>query len=115
MNTQKLSVNKACIAIVAFLILLSAVQFCIVYLLIDSRMLILCGLLYIALVLLSVFVFISIIRRKLVLFSDTFCELLDNMMTGEMEPLQAAEEESLFYKINHRLVDRKSTRLNSSH
>lgn len=25
-------------------------------------------------------------------------------MTGEMEPIQAAEEESLFYKINHRLV-----------
>lgn len=104
MNTQKLSVNRACVAIVSFLILLSVVQFCIVYLLTDNRMLILCGLLYIALVLLSVFVFISIIRRKLILFSDTFCELLDNMMTGEMEPIQAAEEESLFYKINHRLV-----------
>lgn len=38
MNTQKLSVNRACVAIVSFLILLSVVQFCIVYLLTDNRM-----------------------------------------------------------------------------
>lgn len=36
MNTQKLSVNRACVAIVSFLILLSVVQFCIVYLLTDE-------------------------------------------------------------------------------
>lgn len=104
MNTRKLSINKACVLAAVFLVLLSVVQCGVLYLLTENITAVLCGLLYVFLVLLCIAFFIALIRRKLVLFSDTFCELLDNMLTGEMEPPQAAEEESLFYKVNHRLV-----------
>lgn len=104
MNMRKLSINKASVLAAVFLVMLSVVQCCVLYLLTESTAVVLCGLLYGFLVLLGIAFFIALIRRKLVLFSDTFCELLDNMLTGETEPPQVAEEESLFYKVNHRLV-----------
>lgn len=104
MNTQKLSINKVCVIAAIFLGLISAVMLVSLYLLTDNMMAVLCGLLYVVLVLLCVVLFITLIRRKLTLFSETFCGLLDDMLSGEMEPPQAAEEENLFYKINHRLV-----------
>lgn len=88
----------------ALLIILSADMLAVLYLFTKSMTAVLCGLLYTVLVLLCVALLIALIRRKLVQFSDTFCGLLDNMLSGEMEPPQAAEEESLFYKINHRLI-----------
>ena len=104
MNTRKLSINNACVLTTVLLLLLSVAQCGVLYVLTKSVTAVLCGLIYILLVLLCVVSFVALIRRKLVLFSDTFCELLDNMLTGEMEPPQAPEEESLFYKVNHRLV-----------
>lgn len=104
MNMRKLSINKVCVLMAVFLVLLSVVQCGILYLLTENTAAVLCGLLYVFLILLGIALFIALIRRKLVLFSDTLCELLDNMLTGETEPPQAAEEESLFYKVNHRLV-----------
>ncbi|MDD2971948.1 MAG: HAMP domain-containing sensor histidine kinase [Lachnospiraceae bacterium] len=55
------------------------------------------------LIFLCVAFFIMALRRKITAFSDRLCCLLDDMMTGEMEPPQTSEEENLFYKINHRL------------
>ncbi len=65
---------------------------------------VLCCLLFFVFVLLCVIVFLVMVRRKLTLFSDSFCRTIDDMLSGNIEPLQIAEEESLFYKINHRLV-----------
>ena len=49
-------------------------------------------------------VFVMIIRRKLVLFSDQLCKLLDGMMSGERDlPEEGEQEEGLFYKIHYRL------------
>lgn len=42
-------------------------------------------------------------RRKLVKFSDAFCVMLDDMLSGAEQPRQSVEEESLFYKIGFRL------------
>ena len=44
-----------------------------------------------------------LVRRKLAMFSDSFCSLIDNMLSGNMQPKQIIEEESLFYKIEYRL------------
>ena len=43
------------------------------------------------------------VRRKLTLFSDALCKLLDDMMSADQAPPQYTEEENLFYKIQHRL------------
>ena len=37
------------------------------------------------------------------MFSDAFCSLMDDMLSGNMQPKQTVEEESLFYKIEYRL------------
>ena len=48
--------------------------------------------------------FVRIVRKKLVLFSDQLCELLDGMMSGKEElPGERQQEEGLFYKIHYRL------------
>lgn len=104
MNTKKLSINKACVIVAIFLVIISVVQFFILYLLTSNPKVVFCGLIYTIIVSFCIILFIIQIRQKLVMFSDTFCRLLDNMLAGEMEPEQAAEKETLFYKINHRLV-----------
>lgn len=104
MNTKKLSINKTCVIVAIFLVVISVVQLSILYLLTSNPIVVFCGLFYAIIVSLCMILFIIQIRQKLVMFSDTFCRLLDNMLAGEMEPEQAAEKETLFYKINHRLV-----------
>ena len=47
--------------------------------------------------------FMVLVRRKLAMFSDAFCSLMDDMLSGNMQPKQTVEEESLFYKIEYRL------------
>ena len=48
--------------------------------------------------------FVRIVRKKLVLFSDQLCELLDGMMSGKEElPEERQQEEGLVYKIHYRL------------
>lgn len=48
--------------------------------------------------------FVRIVRKKLVLFSDQLCELLDGMMSGKEElPEEKQQKEGLFYKIHYRL------------
>ncbi|MFT3984247.1 MAG: HAMP domain-containing sensor histidine kinase [Lachnospiraceae bacterium] len=104
MTTAKLSINKACMIVCTLLVLLSLLMITILYLLTDNVNVIWSGLLFSVLVFCCLGLFIILIRRKLTAFSDSLCRQLDNMMTGEIEPPQIAEEESLFYKINHRLA-----------
>ncbi len=54
-------------------------------------------------VLLCVICFVTLIRWKLVQFSDAFCGQMDDMLSENMQPKQTTCEESLFYKINYRL------------
>lgn len=104
MNMKKLSINKACMMAAVFFGIISAAMLTILYLLTDNAAAVVCGTIWVVLVLLCGVLFIALVRSKLVLFSDTFCRLLDDMLTGQIEPPQVVEEESLFYKINHRLV-----------
>lgn len=104
MTTVKLSINKACIILFALLVLLSMSMITLLYLLTDNTHVIWCGLLFSALILFCVVLFVAALRRKLTVFSNSLCCLLDDMLTGEIEPPQTSEEENLFYKINHRLA-----------
>lgn len=103
MKTEKLSVNKVCVAVCVFLLLLSASMSALLYFLTENRLALYCGLLYSVASLGCMALFLAFIRRKLALFSDALCKLLDDMMSSDQEPPQYAEEENLFYKIQHRL------------
>lgn len=103
MSTKKLSINKACVLLgVALLLALSAVTI-IIHTLTNSISAVLCCLLFCVFVLFCVICFVALLRHKLTLFSDFFCQTLDEMLSGDIEPPQMVAEESLFYKINYRL------------
>ncbi len=104
MNDSRLSINRACAVGAAFLSLLSATTVTAAFLLTRNPAIVWLGLLFIALVLICVVLFVTFLRRKLVLFSDSLCQTIDDMLDGTAPPPQVYEEENLFYKINHRLV-----------
>lgn len=103
MTTIKFSINKVCFVVFSLIVLLSASMIALLYILTANFIVIWLGLLFSALMLFCVMLFVIVIRRKLTAFSDGLCCLLDDMMTEEMVLPQSIEEENLFYKINHRL------------
>ncbi|RGK43788.1 sensor histidine kinase [Agathobacter rectalis] len=103
MRTEKLSVNKVCMVACAALFLLSVAMSCTIYFLTRNILALCCGLLYAVFVAGCMVAFLAFVRRKLTLFSDALCKLLDDMMSADQAPPQYTEEENLFYKIQHRL------------
>ena len=101
--TAKFSINKACLALFMLLAAVQLAAIVFLYLLTGNACVILIELGFALLIFACVALFIAIIRQKLTAFSDALCTQLDDMMSGDIEPPQVAEEESLFYKINHRL------------
>ena len=103
MRTEKLSVNKVCMVVYAALFLLSIAMPVTIYFLTQNVLALCCGLLYAVFVSGCMVAFLAFVRRKLTLFSDALCKLLDDMMSADQAPPQYTEEENLFYKIQHRL------------
>ena len=103
-KVKGLSVNRACAIGTAFLCGISLAALAAVYLLTGNLILVWLGLLFTILVFACVAVFVAFLRRKLVLFSDSLCRTIDDMLDGTAPPPQIYEEENLFYKINHRLL-----------
>ena len=103
MRTEKLSVNKVCMVACAALFLLSIAMPVTIYFLTQNVLALCCGLLYAVFVAGCMVAFLAFVRRKLTLFSDALCKLLDDMMSADQTPPQYTEEENLFYKIQHRL------------
>lgn len=104
MTGCKLSINRACAVVAAFLGLFSAATVTAAFLFTRNPAIVWLGLLFILLVFICAALFVAFLRWKLVLFSDRLCETIDNMLDGASVPPQVYEEENLFYKINHRLV-----------
>ena len=101
---KDLSVNRACAAGTAFLASLSLAALVSVFLLTGNVTLVFLGLLFMVLVFACVFLFVMLLRRKLVLFSDSLCRTIDDMLNGTAPPPRIYAEENLFHKINHRLA-----------
>ncbi len=101
---KSLSVNWACVLGAVLLGIISAAALTAAFLLTGNPVIVWLGLLFIALVLICVILFVAFLRRKLVLFSDSLCRTIDDMLDGTAPPPQIYEEENLFYKINHRLA-----------
>lgn len=103
MKVEKLSINKACAITTVFLTVISVAMMVVLYKLTESVVVVLSGLFFMTLVLSAVIFLIFLVRCKLTFFSDAMCRTLDDMLIEGIEPPQVAEEESLFYKISHRL------------
>ena len=96
MNMRKLSINKACVLLGTLLLLAVGAVCTAVHLLTQNITAVRCVFLFSLFVLLCVICFVALIRRKLVRFSDAFCGQMDDMLSGDMQPKQTVEEESLF-------------------
>ena len=103
MNVRKLSVNKACIFLAVLLLAAMVTVSVALYALIQDITAVWYVLLFGIFVLFCSICFMVLVRRKLAMFSDAFCSLMDDMLSGNMQPKQTVEEESLFYKIEYRL------------
>ena len=103
MNMRKLSINKACILLGILLLLAVGAVSAAVYLLTRNATAVWYVFLFSLFVLFCVIFFVALIRWKLIRFSDAFCGQMDDMLSGDMQPKQTVEEESLFYKINYQL------------
>lgn len=104
MTVQKASINQICAVAGAVLLLLSAAFLALLYRLTENMAAIWCTLVFLLLVLLCAVFLIAALRGKLTGFAGGLCGLLDEMAAGNMELPELEAEESLFYKINHRLV-----------
>ena len=104
MSGGKLSINGACVIGIVSLSGIGASFLIAVFLFTRNLTVVGLGLLFLLLVFICIALFVAFLRRKLVLFSDSLCKTIDDMLEGVSAPPQVCEEESLFYKINHRLV-----------
>ena len=103
MNVRKLSINKACIFLAVLLLAAMVTVSVALYALTQDITAVWYVLLFGIFVLFCSICFMVLVRRKLAMFSDAFCSLMDDMLSGNMQPKQTVEEESLFYKIEYRL------------
>ena len=103
MNVRKLSVNKACIFLAVLLLAAMVTVSVALYALTQDITAVWYVLLFGIFALFCSICFMVLVRRKLAMFSDAFCSLMDDMLSGNMQPKQTVEEESLFYKIEYRL------------
>lgn len=104
MTVQNPSVNQICAWTGALLLLLSGTFITVLYRLTENMEAVWCTFVFLLLVLLCTAIFIAALRRKLTGFSNRLCAVLDEMTAGDIKLPEIEEEESLFYKINHRLV-----------
>lgn len=104
MTVQNPSVNQICAWTGALLLLLSGTFITVLYRLTENMEAVWCTFVFLLLVLLCAAIFIAALRRKLTGFSNRLCAVLDEMTAGDIKLPEIEEEESLFYKINHRLV-----------
>ena len=105
MKESRLSINNIFAMIGMIVIVISISMLVILYVLTPNDRVLFYGLTFVLLILCCFLFLVFAMRKKIVLFSEEICQTLDDMMTEGREPQQMeTEEESLFYKINHRLL-----------
>ena len=85
MNVRKLSVNKACIFLAVLLLAAMVTVSVALYALTQDITAVWYVLLFGIFVLFCSICFMVLVRRKLAMFSDAFCSLMDDMLSGNLK------------------------------
>lgn len=104
MGAEKLSTKKIYMIMGIGIMITAAAMLAMLYILTESVAALICGLLFIMLMVFWIVVFAFLMRKKLMIFTTGICSTLDGMMNGSSSPQKAKEEETLFAKINYRLT-----------
>lgn len=104
MKISSFSINQSCIAASMIFLLFSGIFLIGIYLITGNIVLVYGGIFYVLFVFMIIVGLIGWLRHQLVLFSNTFCRILDDMLNGERKTFPIAETDHLFDKIIYRLM-----------
>lgn len=103
MNMHRLSVKCLCLLIGAGTLFPMLVFTAVFYVLTGDKIILLCGAVLTACALMGLFSLVLLFGKRLALFTDALCQILDGMISGRGEPEKLQDSETLFARIGHRL------------
>ena len=103
MNVRKLSVNKACIFFAVLLLVAMGTVSAALYGLTQNITAVWYVLLFGIFVLVCAVCFMVLVRRKLAMFSDAFCSLMDDMLSKNSIAQERADLQELISDISHQV------------
>ena len=102
-SLPKLSVTPGFILFIGLLLFGALTQVVIVWMITENALVLCCVLGYGIFTITASALFLMWVRQKLTRFCDLICQLLEDMMSGNVHKPQFYEEDTLFYKVLHRL------------
>lgn len=103
MKLERLSVKKLCLLIGAGALFSMLVITFIFFALTENILMLLGGVMLTACTLVWISLLVLFFSRRLSVFTGDLCRTLDNMISGNEEPGQSSDSETLFARISHRL------------
>lgn len=104
MSFQKFSVKTLCMLTGAGMLLSMLIIVFSFYLLTGSVLLLLCGGMLLVCAFFWMFLLVLLFGKRLSVFIGGLCQTMDYMISGNEEPEQAGDSETLFARISHRLL-----------
>ena len=103
MKLNRLSIKTLCLLIEAGALLSMLTITIVLYALTSDMLMLLGGALLTACTLVWLILLVVFFSKRLSLFTSDLCRMLDNMISGNEEPKQISDKETLFARISHRL------------
>lgn len=103
MKLERLSIKKLCLLVGVGAILSMLAIIIGFYVLLGDTLILWSGAMITVCALIWMFLLVLIFGKRLSAFTSDLCRMLDNMISGNEEPVQAGDKETLFARISHRL------------
>ncbi len=103
MKLERLSIKKLCLLVGVGAILSMLAIIIGFYVLLGDTLILWSGAMITVCALIWMFLLVLLFGKRLSAFTSDLCRMLDNMISGNEEPVQAGDKETLFARISHRL------------
>lgn len=103
MKLERLSIKNLCLLIGAGALLSMLVIIAVLYALTSDTLMLWGGAALTVCILVWIFLLVLFFSKRLSVFTRDLCQTLDNMISGNEEPKQISDRETLFSRISHRL------------
>lgn len=103
MKLERLSIKNLCLLIGAGTLLSMLVIIAVLYALTSDTLMLWGGAVLTVCTIVWIFLLVLFFSKRLSVFTRDLCQTLDNMISGNEEPKQISDRETLFSRISHRL------------
>lgn len=103
MKLERLSIKNLCLLIGAGTLLSMLVIIAVLYALTSDTLMLWGGAVLTVCTIVWIFLLVLFFSKRLSIFTRDLCQTLDNMISGNEEPKQISDRETLFSRISHRL------------